>query len=113
MDETKKMTFREWMGQLDNLVQQKVGLNLRDLPDQNYRAYYDEENTPADCFDFHVREELADLGFALEIEDLFSEAQELGFRKHAPHVLAEANLDYVTDEHFDLSDTDCDDATPF
>ena len=57
--------------------------------------------SPEDCFDFHVRGELEDLGLQLEVADLFDAAEELGFNRLAGHVLAEASLDYVTEGPFD------------
>lgn len=37
----------------------------------------------------------------LEIEQLFQDAEEMGLHRLAGHVLAEANLDFVTEEPFD------------
>jgi hypothetical protein len=37
----------------------------------------------------------------LEIAELFQDAEEMGLDRLAGHILAEANLDFVTDEPFD------------
>jgi len=48
----------------------------------------------------------------LEIGDLFAAAAEMGRDPLAGHVLAEANLDYVTDGPFDAATTEDDGDAP-
>lgn len=96
-----KLTFNEWMAQLDARVHLAAGFRLKELPQQDWQARFDEGLSPEDCFDFHVRGELEDLGCRLEVADLFDAAEELGFNRLAGHVLAEASLDYITEGPFD------------
>ncbi len=102
MNETT-MNFGEWMAALDSFTRQKVGIGVADLPSQTWAAYHAEGLTPEETFDEYIRGELEDLGFHLEIADMFDEANELGMDKLASHCLAEAGLDYVTDGEFDLA----------
>ncbi len=102
MDKTT-MTFGEWMAALDSFTRQKVGIGVADLPSQPWAAYHAKGLTPEETFDEQIRRELEDLGFHLEIADMFDEADELGMNKLASHCLAEAGLDYVTDGEFDLA----------
>jgi len=39
----------------------------------------------------------------MEIAELFQDAEEMGLNRLAGHVLAEASLDFVTEEPFDLT----------
>lgn len=67
------MTFGEWKRTLDALVHGKVGLNLDDLADLNFRSAYEDGLLPEEFFDDTVRDELADLGFAIELLDLLED----------------------------------------
>lgn len=35
------MTFEEWMGDLDVLCNENIGVSLLDLPDQTFHDWYD------------------------------------------------------------------------
>ena len=41
-----KLTFAEWMKEVDAEVWRKVGLSYEDLPDINYRDLYDDGVSP-------------------------------------------------------------------
>jgi pyridoxine 5'-phosphate synthase PdxJ len=49
-------------------------------------------------------EQFEDAFRRLEIAELFQAAEEMGLDRLAGHVLADANLDYVTDKPFDRTD---------
>lgn len=57
-----------------------------------------------------MREDEADSRLKEEIATLFSEAQALGRDHYAPHCVAEAGLEYVTDEELYLTLIDVDEA---
>lgn len=42
-----KMTFMEWMGKVDNIVWEKMGCSVRDLPDCMFLDWYDDGVIPA------------------------------------------------------------------
>lgn len=103
-------TYAAWMKQLDAVTSGKAGVNLRDLPVQELHAAFAAGLTPADAFDLHLRPKLVNLGFHLEIADLFEDAQALGRDHYAPHCMAEAGLEYLTDEDLYLALVDIDEA---
>lgn len=42
-----KLTFEQWLKKVDEILEDLlVGLNSQDLPDMNYRDYYDEGTSP-------------------------------------------------------------------
>jgi hypothetical protein len=41
------MTFEEWMAKVDAEVWRQVGCSVHDLPDCNYRDWYEDEVAPA------------------------------------------------------------------
>lgn len=57
-----------------------------------------------------MREDEADSRLTEEVANLFSEAQALGRDHYAPHCVAEAGLEYVTDEELYLTLIDFDEA---
>ena len=103
MSDESMVTFEEWMAELDATVRSRAGIALVDLPPRHWRDYYDDGVSAEDSFDYYVRDALEELGLHLEIADAFDAADELGFDKLSGHVLAEANLEYVTDGPFDSS----------
>ena len=55
--------FNEWMNKCDSIVQSTLGLGLHDMPDANWRDYFDDGMTPNDAFDTaaedHWQDEMA------------------------------------------------------
>ena len=76
MGKQNEQTFQAWVMAVDKLVIAKVGLSVHDLPDQDFRTAYDDGTTPEEFYDDNIREELQDIGFSLEIADMFDDAQE-------------------------------------
>ena len=68
------VTFSEWVNSLEAVVHRKVGLALKDLPAHDFLPEFEDGMTPEEAFDECIRQELEDLGFPLEIMDLFEEA---------------------------------------
>ena len=103
----EKMGFEDWLHELDRLTHRKVGLKARELPSPDYRPAYDDGFTPEEVFELSIRAELEDLGFHLEIADIFDRAMKLGCGEIvSEHMAAEAGLDYVTTTAFDLEQED-------
>jgi len=50
------MTFAYWMKLVDNLVWTQVGCSVRDLPDCNFRIWYDDELTPEEAAERAIKE---------------------------------------------------------
>lgn len=46
MDETDNPTFDEWMSRIDKLIWRFVGLSVHDLPDCQFRKWYDKRMRP-------------------------------------------------------------------
>ena len=44
-------TFQTWLRKCDTVVSGKVGLGLNDLPDANWRDYFDDGLSPKDAAD--------------------------------------------------------------
>ena len=40
------MSFKEWMSEVNDLVEGTLGLSALDLPDFNYRDYFDSDISP-------------------------------------------------------------------
>jgi hypothetical protein len=43
--------FKTWLAQCDKIVASKLGVGLHDMPDANWRDYYDDGLTPHDACD--------------------------------------------------------------
>ena len=86
------VTFKEWVNSLEAVVHSKVGLKLRDLPAHDFLPEFEGGLTPEEAFDECIRQELEDLGFHLEIMDLFDEAQLLAAEQ--PRKLTVDELEY-------------------
>ena len=69
----QEMTYGDWKKYLDALVHGKVSLNLDDLADLNCRGAYEQGVLPEEFFDDVVRDELTDLGFAIEVLDFLDD----------------------------------------
>lgn len=46
-----KLTFNQWMRQVDRLLEAALGLSSMDLSDQCWRDMYDDERSPTDATD--------------------------------------------------------------
>lgn len=49
LDETDAIAetaFSAWMGEIEEILRDKTGLSLADLPDIDYRAFFEAEATP-------------------------------------------------------------------
>ena len=60
-----KTLFGIWLSKCDTVVESTLGLSLHDMPDANWRDYFDDGLSPNDAFDTaaddHWQDELADL----------------------------------------------------
>lgn len=45
----QKRTFEQWMSAVDNLTWQEVGCSVHDLPDCDFRSWYEDEVGPAEA----------------------------------------------------------------
>lgn len=92
-------TFDDWLDALDGLAMERFGLNAADLPTMDYEALYEGGLTPQQCLDEAIASFLRDerVRRRVEVEMLFEQSHELGRHLTAPHVLAEAGLDFVAD----------------
>lgn len=43
------MKYKQWMVEVDQLLSETHGLSHRDLPDQPWRAWFDDEVTPEEA----------------------------------------------------------------
>jgi hypothetical protein len=104
MKNERELAFNEWMRELDILVQTKVGLRAQDLSSSGYRTAFDDDLTPTEAFEEEVVPQLRDLGFHVEIAELFDDAMYFGSPERlAASMAAEAGLEYLTEGPFDLT----------
>ena len=75
MFEQQPVTFSEWVSNLESVVHRKVGLKLKDLPAHDFLPEFEDGMSPEEAFDECIRQKLEDLGFHLEIMDLFEEVE--------------------------------------
>ena len=95
--ETSYRTFDEWMDALDELALGKYGLSTGDLPTDKFEAHYRRGVSPIDYLNSAIQRFVREMRREIEVEELFRESQLAGRNHHAPHVLAEAGLDFVAD----------------
>ncbi len=55
------MLFDQWMESVDVGIQEAIGVSYKDLPDQCYRAWYDDGLEPADAVQSILEEEGLDV----------------------------------------------------
>jgi|TARA_R110002096_G_scaffold345081_2_gene538600 hypothetical protein len=57
------MEFSKWLSKCDTVVLSTLGLGLHDMPDANWRDYFDDGLSPKDAFDTaaedHWQDEMA------------------------------------------------------
>ena len=46
--------FADWLGDVDRILESKIGLGSEDLPDWNWREAYDEESEPEDAVEDYI-----------------------------------------------------------
>ena len=46
-----KMSFTQWLGHCDTLVQGRICVSLHDLEDVNWRDYYNDQLSPGDAIE--------------------------------------------------------------
>ena len=49
--QTMADTFKEWLAKCDSVVSGKLGFGLHDLPDANWRGYFDDGLSPGEAAD--------------------------------------------------------------
>lgn len=57
-----KLTFEQWLREVDRAVVAKVGLSYQDLPDCCYRDWYDQGVSPKGAASRAIRSAKADMG---------------------------------------------------
>jgi len=90
-------SFDDWLDALDHLALGKYGLSSGDLPADNLKAAYRSGISPIAYLTGAIQRFLGEMRHEMEVEELFHESQQAGRNLHAPHVLAEAGLDYIAD----------------
>lgn len=90
-------SFDDWLDALNELALGKYGLSSGDLPTDNFRAAYRSGISPIAYLTGAIQQFLGEMRHEMEVEELFHESQYAGRNLHAPHVLAEAGLDYIAE----------------
>ena len=65
-----EMQFRIWMSSIQRQVHEATGLGANELPLLDYRAAFNDLETPERFFEWAVHYALEDMGFALELHGL-------------------------------------------
>ena len=76
------------------MVHRKVGLKLKDLPAHDFLPEFEDGMSPEEAFDECIRFELEDMGFHLEIMDLFEDAALMAAEQPPELTLDEVNLGF-------------------
>ena len=53
---TVKPSFEAWMFKVNRSVEMRIGVSIYDLPDQTYRAWYDDDVTPREAATMVIEE---------------------------------------------------------
>jgi len=56
------MEFDEWMREVDVTIERNLGLSVDDLPDKNYRDWFDGGMSPGKAAYNAIKDELEDVG---------------------------------------------------